>query len=93
MSGKHTLGPWSFHGDEGIFSENKSVLVPTYEYDEGVGLLVTTYDACLLAAAPDLFEALKALSASIFVPGDERSPELSTAIEMTVAALAKAGGE
>lgn len=44
----------------------------------------------LVDANTDLLAALKALSFSIFAPGDDRSPELSTALEMTVSAITKA---
>lgn len=53
-------------------------------------LAVLDYGAALEAERDELRAALKALSASIFVPNDDRSPDMSTALEMTVSALAKA---
>lgn len=40
----------------------------------------------------ELLDALKALSSAVFIPNDERSPDLVTAIELTVAAIDKAEG-
>lgn len=40
----------------------------------------------------DLLEALKGLSAAVFVPNDERSPTLRDAIERATAAIVKAEG-
>ncbi|HWK65363.1 MAG TPA: hypothetical protein VNS34_10505 [Rhizobiaceae bacterium] len=40
-----------------------------------------------------LVKALKALSAAVFAPNDDRSPELKAALELTVAAILQAGGE
>lgn len=101
---KHTPGPWivvesakgpknaaawvctigNNHNDPAVFS----TVLDGDKFVFGDKLA----DARLIAAAPDLLEALKSLSASIFVPNDERSPELTTALEMTISAIAKAEG-
>jgi hypothetical protein len=87
-----TPGPWRFHDDEGIFSEDKSVLVPTSDdYNAAVGLLVTSYDACLIAAAPDLLEALKAIQ-KIGVLNPTNSTHVHKVIADMVAAIKKAEG-
>jgi hypothetical protein len=44
------------------------------------------------ASEASLLEALKALSASIFAPADDRSPDLAVAMQMTTDAIAKATG-
>lgn len=86
----YTKGPWIVYDGIGgwIIQRGASGGFVVQDRDE----YRAQADACLISAAPELLEALKALSASIFVPNDDRSPELSTALEMTVSAIAKAEG-
>jgi hypothetical protein len=100
-----TPGPWrvDWHGD-GYASGESSVELACLPHDtfdaieimcalgSRASLAEHEANARLIAAAPDLLEAIKALSASIFAPDDGRSPELSAALRMTVSAIAKAEG-
>jgi hypothetical protein len=92
---KHTPGPWEARTflvvggkrfSDRICHVGSSTSLGPSRSDESVA------NARLIAAAPDLLEAIKALSASIFAPDDGRSPELSAALRMTVSAIAKAEG-
>jgi hypothetical protein len=89
---KHTPGPWTAE----TFVDNRPNGSEHHTYritpQRGVYGSMFEADAKLAAAAPDLLEAIKALSASIFAPDDGRSPELSAALRMTVSAIAKAEG-
>lgn len=85
---KHTKGPWLVNGDQVEVSAEHNdgyrvcdVFGPDYKAN-----------ALLIAAAPDLLDALKALSASIFVSDAPQVPDLSSAIRMTIDAIAKAEG-
>lgn len=62
---KHTPGPWAWRWKSGSLHQvgtdrpfGATVLAPTYSYDEGVGIEVSDADDSLIAAAPDLLEAL-----------------------------------
>jgi transketolase C-terminal domain/subunit len=66
MTEEHTKGPWVWRGkDGGLYQEGtthrfgEAVLVPSYEYDSGIDTVVSEADMALIAAAPDLLEALK----------------------------------
>lgn len=96
----YTDGRWNFKqdmksGDCGITAEGTGVFIEAYAEIRHHGenaRVEALANARLIAAAPDLLEALKALSASIFFPADSQSPELRSAIEMTVSAISKAEG-
>lgn len=64
---KHTPGPWVWRGKDGSlrqkgeppYAYGQTVLRPDYEYDSGVDTVVSEADARLIAAAPDMLEALR----------------------------------
>jgi hypothetical protein len=103
-TGGHTPGHWTWRGkDGGLYQEGTThpfgdaVLVPVYEYDSGVDTVVSEADRALIAAAPDLLEALQVLFASYKALADsgdagnwkiENQPEGKQAL----AAIAKATG-
>jgi hypothetical protein len=94
---KHTPGPWEidprFPGD--VQSVNPKYEIATAWREgrhSGPPSLEGIANASLIAAAPDLQGALKALSAAVYITNDERSPDLTAAIEQTVAAINKAEG-
>ena len=60
MSAKHTPGPWTAHHDHGwlvVESSNGDMLI---KIEKGSAAKKHMADAILIAAAPDLLEALKA---------------------------------
>jgi hypothetical protein len=89
MTTKHTPGPWEvIHGTHcaykisaGNFTFQQSVRIGTHPS-------VWNANAYLIAAAPDLLEALQAI-----VDADERGELCHDQIAQAVAALAKARGE
>jgi hypothetical protein len=104
MSGKHTPGPWVAqfvrYGGTRILADNKPIVwVPPDETveDPSTGRILETTsdeaDACarLIAAAPDLLEALQGLIE--FVPHAGGLPDLRKAALAARVAIAKATGE
>ena len=91
----HTPGPWSYWPKsaypQGVISQDATtthIAIPALYPDAGI----TTANARLIAAAPQLLEALKALQRQALqgnVRGDEWMDE---ALEKTRAAIAKAEG-
>lgn len=71
---KHTPGPWVWNGKHGSLHRigeapyrfGECVLRPTWEYDEGTDLEIGEADAALIAAAPDILEALSGLLADVY---------------------------
>jgi hypothetical protein len=65
--GKFTSGPWdAFIGlDRGFWiaawDDQSTVVVPTIDPAERVGAITNEADACLIAAAPELYEAVRDL--------------------------------
>lgn len=89
---KHTPGPWvwtpeseSIHG----YSPEGEALVVVYE------LNTNEADARLIAAAPELLEALILLEAEMVASGNANATDFGwpLAIQKTRAAIAKATGE
>lgn len=92
MSNGHTPGPWSFRGCDGgwaiDFNEDQEQVVD-FVYEEA--------DARLIAAAPDLLEALEDLADDISDRFDMESPSTNPGMKHAVgaarAAISKARGE
>lgn len=88
-----TPGPWVWRGKSGSlhragelpYQFGVTVLAPTYEYDSGVDTLVSDADAALIAAAPDLLDALRA----VVRIADRKTAEFDAAR----AAISKATGD
>lgn len=65
----HTPGPWVWRSKSGSlhqvgtapYAYGNVVLEPSYDYDSGTDTKVSDADAALIAAAPELLDALKAL--------------------------------
>ena len=100
MAAKHTPGPWEVHYSPHHFFEifaaaaSRTITnVPTHMTDGAV----QEANARLIAAAPELLEALAGLRASIGrMPADMSRPgwcEIVTALFEADAAIAKAKGE
>ena len=95
MTASHTPGPWTYWPKsaypDGVISQDATtthIAVPVFHPDVNR----TTANARLIAAAPDLLEALKTLQRQALqgnVRGDEWMDE---ALELTRAAIAKAKG-
>ncbi|MHC3750729.1 hypothetical protein ACYKDZ_17815 [Stutzerimonas stutzeri] len=91
MSNVHTPGPWSFRGCDGgwaiDFNEDQEQVVD-YVYEEA--------DARLIAAAPELLEALEDIAndyAERFdMDSQSTNPGMKVVVENARAALAKARG-
>lgn len=91
MSNGHTPGPWSFRGCEGgwaiDFNEDQEQVVD-YVYEEA--------DARLIAAAPELLEALEDIAndyAERFdMDSQSTNPGMKVVVENARAAIAKARG-
>ena len=94
---KHTPGPWTVaRMDNGFIDEIGPLSAEDYK---GVSYLdVTNTDAALIAAAPDLLEALKLLhEAAGSIKADQHMlatyPKLLVAVRVADIAIAKAAGE
>lgn len=91
MSDGHTPGPWSFRGCDGgwaiDFNEDQEQVVD-YVYEEA--------DARLIAAAPELLEALEDIAndyAERFdMDSQSTNPGMKVVVENARAAIAKARG-
>ena len=84
VTGKHTPGPWHWYGDKGLEARNETLLVGDCG-SVSCGrsrLLVSAANAHLIAAAPDLYEALRLIVAHFGDP-----------LKVAAAALAKAEGQ
>ena len=100
---KHTPGPWivyEFVDGYDIRAPEAECYVATASDPEAVwGAIGREEDACLIAAAPELLEAIEAAIASGMVPGESitSGPGTKTqqgkAAAMLRAAIAKAKGE
>ena len=87
MSAKHTPGPWTAHHDHGwlvVESSNGDMLI---KIEKGSAAKKHMADALLIAAAPDLLEALKR-----FLDAWEFDSDGNGAAEQARAAIAKAIG-
>jgi len=86
MSNGHTPGPWSFRGCDGgwaiDYNEDQEQVVD-YVYEEA--------DARLIAAAPDLLEALDDLLIAYCDPGNQGGDH-DEKVEAARTAIAKARG-
>jgi hypothetical protein len=96
MTQTHTPGPWFFHRDELLHDgrPNGSLHLVADVDQEGNGLDWQTNEANarLIAAAPDMLEALRRLEAMVrILPPDMDAPD--SALAQARAAIAKATGE
>ena len=88
MTAKHTPGPWSVAEGDGCFIVETNDSVVRFEV-AGLDMEGDRYNARLIAAAPDLLEALEAAVArQAYRPGE--GPEWW---EQSRAAIAKAIGD
>ncbi len=97
VESKHTPGPWSSYD---MVRTSGLPFAPVHATTLIAKVYSTAFqddeqaiaNARLMAAAPDLLKALKALSASVFVADAPQAPDLSSAIKMTIEAIKKAEG-
>jgi len=91
---KHTLGPWEvthFDGRTQVFAGRRIIVEGLYDENNEPTLEEVEANACLIAAAPDLLEALKAVYADIELQNVEGgSDELNLMVQM---AISKAEGK
>ncbi len=107
----HTPGPWVWNGKHGSlhragekpYQFGEAVLRPTWEYDEGSDLEISEPNALLIAAAPEMLEALEQnvsafMTLAGFGPeikaliGDDGWSKIADAVQASRAALSKATG-
>lgn len=100
MSTKHTPGPWSW--DDEVWTDYDPAERAPWLVDANGNLILTgvircksEQDARLIAAAPELLEALILLEQEMILSGNAGSADYGwkPAIEKTRAAIAKATGE
>jgi len=87
---KHTPGPWAAIPDSGEDSEGDWYIIAPDEDVITTGL--SEPDAALIAAAPDLLAALKALSAGLHDEIDMKAHIKASEVRAARAAIAKAEG-
>lgn len=96
MSSKHTRGPWSWYTRNGhrvaIDGPDGTEVARAEEYGASAWIEVSEDDARLIAAAPELLEALILLEREMVDSGNAGSVDYGwkPAIEKTRAAIAKA---
>ena len=91
MSAKFTPGPWQWHHDHGwlvVESNNGDLYI---KIEKGIAAKNHTADARLIAAAPELLEALESIVRLIEVE-DARLANFGE-VERARAAIAKATGD
>ena len=99
MGYKHTPGPWSVkkHFSEWLIGDGNYLIATTAGSPAHLGRASAERDAanaCLLAAAPDLLEALQKISNGQEMTGDFTHAETVLRYqEIARAAIAKATGE
>ena len=93
---KHTPGPWTFYDDSNDGKTNRIEIVAIGKTVAHIYHSVPTEDlpnARLIAAAPDLLEALQAIVKSLADQDDEGLIEHAQQMIDARAAIAKATGE
>lgn len=101
---RHTPGPWRWNYRHGSlhqagtppYAYGATVLTADYEYDVGVETKVSDADRALIAAAPDLLDALKALVLTLKARPDMAQLmgfQEHREMQAAEAAIAKAEGE
>jgi hypothetical protein len=94
---KHTPGPWRVNRDREIVAADDSIVAWGYHEDMGALLQrIKLSNARLIAAAPDLLEALSALLRRLDVMIEdvsENPEEASAEMEFARTAIAKATGK
>lgn len=89
---KHTPGPWGMFRKVGR-NMRWHIRAGGYDGTEIVSLTqAQEADACLIAAAPELYEALDSAVSALMIAA-ELHPGLKPALDKARAALAKARGE
>lgn len=92
---KHTPGPWVHHPEDNIISHGDGRLLIEWQgRSKHVSAEERDANARLIAAAPELLEALQLLEAEMVLSGNAGSEDYGwkPAIEKTRAAIAKATG-
>lgn len=96
MRMQHTPGPWHLVETEPGIDAEMDVFVTTPRYAGGTGLIarvINADDAQLIAAAPDLLDALQALM-NATLPGMPVDPvRVAAAHKQARSSIAKATGE
>jgi len=87
---KHTAGPWRACRDHTVVS--KKALIADCRANDSITVEEAAANARLIAASPELLEALDTLVRSVEWIGGEYSNELSEEIRTARAAIAKAEG-
>lgn len=98
---KHTPGPWDWRDpddlrqakstrDDGRYGD--SVLCASYDYDRGAYLETTDANRDLIAAAPDMLEALEAIAPMLPHSLIHSDPQWAAALIAVRAAIKKARG-
>ena len=90
MGAKHTLGPWAIRKENESFisisAENHYSLIDTWAIDEGISKEQMQANARLIAAAPELLEALRDMVS-------DRKCLSEATVNFARAAIAKATGD
>jgi len=100
MSAQHTPGPWSVNPKAALIDAPDGESICLLRWPTTVRTEVETKaNATLIAAAPDLLEALEACLKIIGRPNDDPNmlwasdDEINSAVRLAVAAIKKAKGE
>jgi hypothetical protein len=92
MTTQHTPGPWTFYRESSCDrGDSYGVKAPAPHYWVVPTLNINPEDARLIAAAPDLLEALQSL-----IDMDvayQRGPKVEEGVQVARAAIAKATGQ
>jgi len=90
MSTQHTSGPWRYmQGTKGVYAEGKAICT-VHGRHKGQDL-GREANACLIAAAPDLFKVLEMVQATLpHIGGNEMS--VHSMLKDIAAVIAKATG-
>jgi len=98
MSTQHTPGPWHWDGNPCNYDKEQEapwLVDANYSFPPILGGTITCQsdaDARLIAAAPDLLEALKNLLAQYSTVHETGDMEMQSAIDFAHTAIAKATG-
>ena len=96
MNAKHTPGPWTVPANGHVIAPKPYSVVIAFmpeSSDSIQGMDVIDANARLIAAAPDLLQALQGLVSSCELNLDELEPDTHAMLDCARAALAKATGK